>query len=874
MKRSNQNKIDSLILRFENVKSRIILVAFLCFVFILSIAKYCNANSLFKTVFYQNYQQEDSSKILNLLINYQNAFTRVGEEVKVKIFQENVLIKEVSSDVNGRLKVILNSGHQFHIIAIFKGYPVGLVVDTREVISNPSKKGYGYRFDCLINYDIIKPDKSSNLIFYKANIAFNSIYKKFEVKEELNRFKDISNLSDYKGNKLNFKIETIEKKGKIAFERGKTVTYLLIKARDGNKTFHKCKTINNGKVIYSGSSDHVDSALISIDGYKNMEIVTVCDAVQDRAFELIIDCPGFFKKKIICDFYALYHKFKFSQSSPDTINILLDSCYLADRSASYYSGNYYYSSNGKLERIKKLNNWEIESTNMYKDMVERAKNSRNAYYKSNPLIQNASSGLNINNTDTNNSVKENFYEMNEGNLKQTEELQLIANNVIDEMDSMDNEIRAIGKIDEVIFKRQASNLLPVTTKKKFEKFGFDTLKIYAERKVRQKLQLLEKRTAKLKNATDTLSLYAELYRINKDFIYIGKKRIEELSSDTGNRLLIAEIKKGVYEKEMENYFIKKEVNDLRQKLKNKTLELQNERNKFLFVLILLITFIGFSVVLFKQNKKVKELNCLLTININEIKESIHYSKRIQEAMLPPLSEIKLAFPQSFILFKPKDIVSGDFYWFQEVENKKFIAACDCTGHGVPGALMSMVATDMLNDALVHTKNVDEILSFTNRSIKTALKQSIDDDSTRDGMDIALCCFDDQANMLKYTGAYRPLWIIRLHTEQNETSKARYELLEYKATKAAIGGLTDDKQTFQLNEIQLQKGDTIYLSSDGFADQFSPADKKLMTKRFKEILLGIQHLTMPEQGNYLDNFITEWRGNMEQTDDILVIGVRV
>jgi serine phosphatase RsbU (regulator of sigma subunit) len=102
----------------------------------------------------------------------------------------------------------------------------------------------------------------------------------------------------------------------------------------------------------------------------------------------------------------------------------------------------------------------------------------------------------------------------------------------------------------------------------------------------------------------------------------------------------------------------------------------------------------------------------------------------------------------------------------------------------------------------------------------------------------------------------------------------FTLAEYKATKAAIGGLTEDNQVFQLNEIQLQKGDTIYLSSDGYADQFSPADKKLMTKRFKEILLSIQHLSMPEQGNYLEKFITDWRGNMEQTDDVLVIGVRV
>ncbi len=284
---------------------------------------------------------------------------------------------------------------------------------------------------------------------------------------------------------------------------------------------------------------------------------------------------------------------------------------------------------------------------------------------------------------------------------------------------------------------------------------------------------------------------------------------------------------------------------------------------------------------------------------HEITDSIQYAQRIQFAILPTKENILKAFPQSFILFKPKDIVSGDFYWFQEVENKKYIAACDCTGHGVPGALMSMVATDMLNDALVHSKKVDEILALTNRSIKTALKQNNDDDSTRDGMDLALCCFDDQTNILKYAGAYRPLWLIR-HAELDSASSTNahdtdfkssqnvktvgkiaaqgrndaWELIEYKATKAAIGGLTEDNQIFQLNEIQLQKGDTIYLSSDGYADQFSPADKKLMTKRFKEILLSIQHLSMPEQEKYLEKFITNWRGSMEQTDDVLVIGVRV
>jgi serine phosphatase RsbU (regulator of sigma subunit) len=324
----------------------------------------------------------------------------------------------------------------------------------------------------------------------------------------------------------------------------------------------------------------------------------------------------------------------------------------------------------------------------------------------------------------------------------------------------------------------------------------------------------------------------------------------------------------------------KELELAHQEKRTKQLEIENAtyiKNAFLgiavFIAIVSLLLLRAYFIKRNSNTKLHKQNELIAEQKQEITASIQYAQRIQFAILPTKEHIAKAFNQSFILFKPKDIVSGDFYWFQEIENKKYIAACDCTGHGVPGALMSMVATDMLNDALVHTKNVNEILALTNRSIKTALKQSNDDDSTRDGMDIALCCFDEQNKMLKYAGAYRPLWLIR-SSAQSDTPKNKYELIEYKATKAAIGGLTEDNQIFQLNEIQLQKGDTIYLASDGFADQFSPADKKLMTKRFKEILLSIQDLSMPEQGNYLDKFITDWRGNMEQTDDVLVIGGRV
>ena len=200
-----------------------------------------------------------------------------------------------------------------------------------------------------------------------------------------------------------------------------------------------------------------------------------------------------------------------------------------------------------------------------------------------------------------------------------------------------------------------------------------------------------------------------------------------------------------------------------------------------------------------------------------------------------------------------------------------LAAVDCTGHGVPGAFMSMVGNEKLKDAVDVSHEPGKILQELNKGIKSALRQSGDATSTRDGMDVSLCAIPTALHkknhmQIKYAGANRPLWLIK----NNAT-----EVEEIKATKHAIGGLTADEQIFEEHKIDLQKGDSFYLFSDGYADQFGgPNRKKLMTKKFKEILLSIQHLSMPKQQEYLGNFIDEWRGNNEQIDDILVIGVRV
>jgi serine phosphatase RsbU (regulator of sigma subunit) len=264
-------------------------------------------------------------------------------------------------------------------------------------------------------------------------------------------------------------------------------------------------------------------------------------------------------------------------------------------------------------------------------------------------------------------------------------------------------------------------------------------------------------------------------------------------------------------------------------------------------------------------KQILEQKSQIEIKSKEITDSITYAKRIQQAMLPKKEEIYASFPNSFILFKPKDIVSGDFYYFNKLGNVTFIAAADCTGHGVPGAFMSMIGSEKLDKALAHTSDTSEILAHLNKGIKSSLKQSTSDDSTRDGMDIALCSVDTNNLVVKYAGANRSIWIIR---------NGKTEVEEIKATKKAIGGFTDENQHYDTHEIKLHCGDTFYISTDGYADTFSAKDKKLTSKRFKQILLGIQDKPMQEQEQHLDSFIENWKTGVEQVDDILVIGVRL
>lgn len=271
-----------------------------------------------------------------------------------------------------------------------------------------------------------------------------------------------------------------------------------------------------------------------------------------------------------------------------------------------------------------------------------------------------------------------------------------------------------------------------------------------------------------------------------------------------------------------------------------------------------------------QRDEIAGKSKLLELKNLEITQSIQYALRIQQAVMPGKAGLQELIPESFIYYRPKDIVSGDFYWYghKEINTDKFIVivAADCTGHGVPGAFMSLIGTEKLIDAVEQSITFDEILPRLNCGMKAALHQSDSDKSTRDGMDVALCLFHKESQTVKYSGANRPFYFIK----NGENS-----VQEIKPTKSPIGGITDEEQKFQSHTLQLEKGDKFYIFSDGFVDQFGGKNnKKLMTKGFREQLSKVCINPLNKQKELLDKMFIEWKGLNEQLDDVLVIGVEI
>ncbi|MBS0011964.1 MAG: SpoIIE family protein phosphatase [Bacteroidales bacterium] len=249
-------------------------------------------------------------------------------------------------------------------------------------------------------------------------------------------------------------------------------------------------------------------------------------------------------------------------------------------------------------------------------------------------------------------------------------------------------------------------------------------------------------------------------------------------------------------------------------------------------------------------------------NIN-ITDSLVYASYMQQALLPSEDYFKSIMPDSFIFFKPKDIVSGDFYWITKKNGKIFIVVADCTGHGVPGAFMSMIGLELLNKIILdqNIQRPADILQVLARGIeRTFRRDSGKKEWLKDGMDIGLCAIDESRGELQYSGAFLPLYLIRDN-----------KLTEIKGDRLTIG--LSGQLSFMNNSMGVEEGDVIYLFSDGFADQFGgPNNKKFMYRRFRHLLLAIHKFPPEEQKIIISDSIDNWRQDIEQVDDMLVIGI--
>ncbi|MBV6483955.1 MAG: hypothetical protein KFKLKKLM_00420 [Flavobacteriales bacterium] len=427
-----------------------------------------------------------------------------------------------------------------------------------------------------------------------------------------------------------------------------------------------------------------------------------------------------------------------------------------------------------------------------------------------------------------------------------------------------------------------------------------------------------------KKYSETLLKYTEALRLAVDIgakseelnLYLKKHELYDKMGQTDQSLLYLkkhiELKNKVESSEQAKQLLKQESKYEYEKLmaQEKALAEQNklieaEKNKWKNIILILV--LSVSVVLLfvtytsikrlkiirSKNALINQINKELEFQKQEIIDSITYAKRIQQAILPPLKLIKETLPESFVVYLPKDIVAGDFYWMeslsavhssqftvnseQSTDNSKLIlfAAADCTGHGVPGAMVSVVCNNGLNRSVRehHIMDPGKILEKTREIIVSEFEKS--DEIVKDGMDISLCALDFSSDkkLLKWAGANNPLWIIRpiRHCELDSES---HELIELKPTKQHLGKV-DNPIPFVTQEFELQKGDTFYLFTDGFKDQFGgEKGKKFKSANFKKLLLSIQNLSMDEQKQFIYQTFMDWKGSLEQIDDVCIIGVRI
>lgn len=378
--------------------------------------------------------------------------------------------------------------------------------------------------------------------------------------------------------------------------------------------------------------------------------------------------------------------------------------------------------------------------------------------------------------------------------------------------------------------------------------------------------------------------YAGAYTdMNKAFMYKDSMNLVALSNEISGLTAEYERKKTAIADSLKTLQLKKEF-EADQQLNAEKLWFRDFLLILSFLVLVLVAIGAF--LLLKSNRKVKAKNKIVEEQHKEITDSINYAQRIQSAMISNDEAWKQISPHRSIFFQPKDVVSGDFYWahFNEEKNLAIWCVADCTGHGVPGAFMSVLGSSFLTDIVVDDGETDPaiILNLLRKKVISALTKK-GENQPKDGMDLALCVWEKDTNVLHFAGANNPLYLMRKRENLTKHEFTRfidlpeqdYVLLEVPPNKMPIGSYSGNEAEFIGTQLQLHIGDTLILSTDGYADQFGGGlGKKLKSRPFKEFLLGIQNASMLEQSALIEKHFEDWKGECEQLDDVCIVGVRI
>jgi len=378
------------------------------------------------------------------------------------------------------------------------------------------------------------------------------------------------------------------------------------------------------------------------------------------------------------------------------------------------------------------------------------------------------------------------------------------------------------------------------------------------------------------SAKNLYELYDEMGQTQKAYPFLKEAFIAKDSIYSSSIAAESARLEAIYENQKKSKEI--ELSNFKNGELNKNLELKNKIQKMLIAgALLLLIFLAWALwsyagkrkantELNRKNAEISEQKILAEHQNKEILDSINYAQKIQSAILPSVSEFKTHFKDAFVLFSPKNIVSGDFYWISEKEHDLFYITADCTGHGVPGGFMSMLASSLLNE-IINENNVHEpaeVLNLLRQRIIQALRQKGEVGENKDGMDMTICRIHKQTRLLTVAGANNPAWIIR---------NGSVEIV--KADKFPVGISSGELRPFTQKELVLEAGAMVYTFTDGYPDQFGgEKGKKFMYKQFQELLLKVHKLPCEEQFRVLNNSFREWKGSLEQVDDVCVIGIRV